>query len=100
MVTILKPSLPQVRKQPLGVGEAFLIPGENLIPLHIVDIQMDGIAGNPQLAQHIPDILHFFLRLIAPARLMVAQSPKLRKGRSTRKGGVFCEDLPGGYRPL
>ena len=30
---------------------------------------------------------------------MVAQSPKLRKGRSTRKGGVFREDLREGIAP-
>ena len=44
MVTTRKPCSRQVGGELLGVGEAFLVPGEDAVAVHVVDVEVDHVA--------------------------------------------------------
>src|ERR1019366_1191476 len=43
--------LAKIHNHALGIGEARSIPRENPEPIHVVDINKDGVAGNPPMAK-------------------------------------------------
>ena len=73
----------------------FLIwcPGKYLVVIHIIDIQMNGIAGDSALSHVGNNIPDFFLRHIAPAALMIAQGPLLRNRNRTCQISIIAKHL-------
>ena len=80
MAMMWNPCLPQVRHHPLGIGKARLVPGEDAIAVHVINVEEDAVAGNAALAEILRDEAHLALRIVAVAALDVAQRPARRHG--------------------
>ena len=63
------------------------VPGKVTIPIHIVYVEPDSITGMVALAHLCGDLLYLLLIHIAPATLMVSNSPARRKWHTP---GKFC----------
>ena len=87
--------LRQIRNHLFRIRIALLIrcPGKYLVVIHIIDIQMNDIAGDfafSHVGNNIPD---FFLRHIAPAALMIAKGPLLRNRNRTCQISIIAKHL-------
>ncbi|MNS28492.1 hypothetical protein D3C72_604660 [compost metagenome] len=58
--------------------EALGVPGEDLVGVHVVDVEVDHVGGNAAIAELGGDRLHRLAARVAPARLMKAQRPQGR----------------------
>ena len=77
----LETVIPQALHHAGGVGEMLPAPGERLVILHVVDIQVNRIAGNLVLAHLAGQAHHIGFRVVAPFALVVAQRPERGQGR-------------------
>src|SRR5215203_2396719 len=88
--------LPQVGDQAPRVGEAVLVPGEDPVALHVVDVQVDNIARDVPLPETTRDLAHLFLVHVGVAALLIPQSPQRRHRGAARELGVAVDYLPWG----
>ena len=57
------------------IGEAVPVNREVLIPLHIINVQIDTVDGNVMLFIFGCHLTHFICRIIAPSALSIAKCP-------------------------
>ncbi|HEX6552011.1 MAG TPA: hypothetical protein VF026_04560 [Ktedonobacteraceae bacterium] len=69
----------QIGEQRLRIGEAPRVPCKDAIAVHVVDVQVYGIARDVARAKLGRQLAHHRLRRIAPAALVVAQRPPRRQ---------------------
>jgi len=75
----LKTGCFQVCDQFRGIGETLGAPSENAVAAHIVDVEVDDIAGNRPIAKFLSQLAHNVLGFVAPAALVVSERPFWRK---------------------
>jgi hypothetical protein len=56
----------------LWMGEAFFIPGEDAVAVHVVDVEVEGVTRDVALAEVSGDLAQLVGRLVAVAALLVA----------------------------
>ena len=56
-----------------------IIPCKHTIPIHIINVKMNGITRNIQITEMFCHITDIFCALIAPAALLVSKRPSLRQ---------------------
>ena len=66
----------QVGDQPGQMGERGFIPGETAKAIHVIDIEVNGVAGDASPPEILRDFPHDGLSFIAPAGLVIAQHPQ------------------------
>ncbi len=86
----------QVGDQTLRVGEAFLVPGEDAIAVHVVDVQVDHVARDVPLSEASGDLSHLLFVHVAVAALLVTQSPQRRHRGAAREICVAIHHVPRG----
>ena len=72
------------RDQPRGIREAFVVPREDAVAVHVVDVEVEHVAGDAARAELGRDLAHLVGALVAPARLLVAERPQRRHRRCAR----------------
>ena len=75
---------------PRRIGEIVPVPRKPLLLLHVMVVQMDGVARDAQVPEPLHQVIHGLVRIIAPFGLVVAQRPQRRQfGRAgkARVGG-------------
>ena len=78
IVTVLNPACGQVAHQPAGIGEADRTPGEHAIAAHVVNVEVNHVAGDAAGAELLGQVAHDGVGVVAPATLVVAQRPARR----------------------
>ncbi len=69
----------QIGEQRLWLRETGGMPGEDAVAIHIVNIKPEVVAGDCAAAKALGDVAHPGVRIVAPARLAVAQRPAWRQ---------------------
>src|SRR5665213_682399 len=59
-----------------GVGKVLAIPGKAPVTVHIVNVEIDPVAGYFVLPEAFGDLFYFRFRIVAPAALVVPERPK------------------------
>src|SRR5919112_2244318 len=62
----------------LRLGEAFLVPGKDAVAVHVVNVEVEGVARDVALAEVAGHLAHLALIHVAVAALLVAQRPHRR----------------------
>ena len=96
MVTTRKPCSPRSEIEALRVGEAVLVPGEDPVAVHVVDVEVDHVARDVPLPETSRDLAHLFFVHVGVAALLVSQRPQRRHRGAARELGVAVDDLPRG----
>src|SRR5579885_334831 len=61
------------------IAEALWIPGEDAVAVHVVDVQVNGIARDVTYTKLCCHLTHFRFCGVAPTALMIAERPAGRK---------------------
>ena len=88
-----KALLAQVGQHFFRVGEALGIEGEAAVAVHVIDVQVNRVAGDALFTKRLRQGAHGAFRRIAPAALLVAQGPFRRQRHAPHQRGVFPDDL-------
>ncbi len=75
----------QVVDHCLRIGEALWIPGKDAIPVHVVDVQVNRVAGDVASAKLGRQLTHHRIRYVGPAALVVAKCPAWWQRHSTQQ---------------
>jgi hypothetical protein len=94
MVTTLNPRRSRRASSSRGarVGAA---EGEDPVAFHVMDVAVEGVAGDPPAAEFAGDALEFFARRVAVAALMIAEGPAGRQRHATGQFGEASGDVGG-----
>ncbi len=88
-------SHPQVReilRETSWGGEAFGIPGEHPIPVHVVDVEVDRVAGNLLAPEGLGNLPHPCVGVVAVTTLLETQRPCGRQRHAAGQCGVALDD--------
>ena len=85
--------LAQVGGELRQIGEAVLIDGEAAVAVHIVDVQVDGVAGDVVVTEILRQFADAALRVVGPARLLVAEHPQRRQCVPSGEFGVAFDEV-------
>ncbi len=77
----------------------FFVPRKAAEPIHIIDVQVDRIAGDLKLPEGTCQFLYPALRVVAPFGLMETQGPQRGQFRGARQVGVGPDD-PSDFRAV
>ena len=83
----------------IWIGILSGIPGETPEAIHVVNIDIDGIAGNFQGLKSAGNFHHLIFTLIRPLALVKPQSPQRRKLGHSRESGIRRHDVRD-FRPV
>jgi hypothetical protein len=72
----LEPLLVESPQHPVDVGEGLLVPGEDAVAVHVLDVQPQAVARDLATAVLRRDLLDGVLRVAKPAALVVAEGPQ------------------------
>jgi hypothetical protein len=86
----------KLRDERAGVGEAFVVPGEDPVAVHVVYVEVEGVAGDVALAEPVCQLAHLTFGLVAPAALLVPQRPEGGHRGAAGQLGVAVQDVAGG----
>ena len=89
----LEPERRQLRGHAGRVGKARLVPREQLVRVHVVDVERDAVGRDFFLAQRVRDAHHFRLGIVAVAVLLVAEAPQRRQRHAPGQRGVGTDDV-------
>src|SRR5690606_37554093 len=77
----------------LGGGKMVLVPRKAAVSVHIVDVEVDGVAGDLACTEIAGQVLDLTLRVVAPAALVVPQGPHRRQVMRARERVVTLHDV-------
>ncbi len=80
-----KPLRTQVPDQSRRVGEGRRVPGENAIAVHVVDVEVENIAGHPARPKAPGDLANAALGRVTEPALLIAERPEWREGHAPHK---------------
>ena len=85
----------QVAHHPRGIGEALAVPGERVVAVLVVDVEPEDVRGHALEAEGVGQVPHPRFRVIAVARLLVAEGPHRRQGDAAGELRVALDDVFG-----
>src|SRR5215212_4504991 len=92
-----KALLAEVGDQTLRVGEAVPVPGEDPVAVHVVDVEVDDVAGDVPLPETAGDLAHLFFVHVGVTALLVSDAPQRRHRGAARELGVAVHDFLRGW---
>src|SRR5690606_21535953 len=92
----LKTEVPQLLNKFGGVDEVLLIPCEDFVLVHVVDIEHDDIRRNILFAKCSGHAEYFHIRIIAVTALLIAYAPAGRQVNAAGEPGIVIEDTRDG----
>ena len=82
--------------RPLDVWELLGVEAEDAVIFHVVDIEPDSVAGESVAIEIVVDGVDVLLAFVAPAALVVTESPSGRAGHFADEVLQFARDVSQG----
>ena len=76
-----------------GIGEAPAVPGERVVAVLVVDVEPEHVGGDALEPEGVGEVAHLRLRIVAVARLVVAERPQRRQRRAADQLGEALHDV-------
>ena len=76
----------------MGIPETFWVPGKDLIGIHVINIEVDHIAGDAPGPELMGYIKHFLIRVITPPALLKTEAPVGREWHPAGEPGVIPDN--------
>ena len=89
----LEAVLAEPREHGRRVGEGLLVPREDAVAVHVLDVEPERVARHAELAMARAERLDRLLRVAEPAALVVAERPQRREARAAGEPRVGLEDV-------
>ena len=80
--------LAHLLKKSCRVGKAGAVPGEHLVALHVIDVEVHRVERQAPAAKAVYHVAHVVGVLVAPARLGRPQRPQRRQGVASGQAGI------------